>query len=654
MPEIPEDLRQLVDELSLALVLDAPEAEEEWLESVARALAAISASSLQASWEEGSRVAQDLSEAVRERVPDLRERLSSGSGELRSLLDALSQKPAGGASSLGEDPELVSDFVVESREHLSSIELQLLTLEQDPKNFEAIHSVFRSFHTIKGLAGFLQLAEVQEVAHDVETALDMARNAKLAITPEVIDVVLAGADYLSQWLNRLQTTLDGGQPPAVGSPQALLARVRAVIRKADEAPEPEVVPEASQIAAPEVVEATPAQARKAAADRTVKIDTGKLDYLVDMVGELVIAQSLVRHDPTVAGSRNDTKLARNLSQMARITDEVQKTAMSMRMVTVSRVFQKMARLVRDLGRKSAKQVEFESVGEDTELDRNIVEELADPLMHMVRNSIDHGVETPEERAAAGKSATAKVRLKACHQSGHILIEVCDDGKGLDAEKILRKAREKGLISGSVTPTEAETFNLIFQPGFSTAAKVTDVSGRGVGMDVVRRHIQKLRGRIEIQSVQGQGTTFLIKLPLTLAIIDGLVVGVGEERYIIPIYAVREMLRPAEEMVFTVEGRNEMVKVRNQLVPLVRLHQAFDVEPRSVNPWESLIIVAESEDKVFCLMVDELIGKQEVVIKSLGESFGHVRGIAGAAILGDGRVGLILDVSGLYGRQAEGV
>jgi two-component system, chemotaxis family, sensor kinase CheA len=326
--------------------------------------------------------------------------------------------------------------------------------------------------------------------------------------------------------------------------------------------------------------------------------------------------------------------------------------MSMRMVTVARLFQKMARLVRDLSRKSGKLIEFETVGEETELDRNIVEELADPLMHMVRNAVDHGIETAEERLKTGKEAAARVRLKASHQSGQILIEVSDDGRGLDTERILRKAKDKGLLPEDAQPPESEIFNLIFQPGFSTAKSVTDVSGRGVGMDVVRKHIQKLRGRVEIQSMQGQGTKFLIKLPLTLAIIDGLVVGVGGERYIVPIYAVREMLRPVEEQITTVESRGEAVMVREHLLPLVRLHSLFGVTPRSTEPWESLLIVAEAEDKLFCVMVDELIGKQEVVIKSLGETFGNVPGIAGGAILGDGRVGLILDVTGLYFRRGR--
>jgi len=368
---------------------------------------------------------------------------------------------------------------------------------------------------------------------------------------------------------------------------------------------------------------------------------------VDMVGEMVISQSLVRHDPDLATGLKP-RLARNLSQLARITDDIQRTAMSMRMIPVGQLFQKTARLVRDLSRKAGKQVELELSGEETELDRNIVEELADPLMHMVRNSVDHGIESPAERRAAGKPALAHVRLKAGHQAGHIVIEISDNGRGLPREKILRKAREKGLIEAGAELTESEIFALIFHPGFSTADKITDVSGRGVGMDVVRKQVQKLRGRIDVISKAGEGTTFLLKLPLTLAIIDGLVVGVGDQRYIVPIFAVREMLQPAEQAISTIHGRQEMALVRGSLLPVIRLHRRFHVEPRHQHPWESLLIVSESGTKLFCLMVDELIGKQEVVIKSLGEGMRNIAGVAGGAILGDGRVGLILDPEGLFG------
>jgi two-component system chemotaxis sensor kinase CheA len=266
---------------------------------------------------------------------------------------------------------------------------------------------------------------------------------------------------------------------------------------------------------------------------------------------------------------------------------------------------------------------------------------------MVRNALDHGVEPPADRESRGKPATAKLILRAHHQAGHVVIEIADDGRGLDRDRILAKAIERGLITSGEGLSDNDVYALIFQPGFSTAAQVTNVSGRGVGMDVVRRHVEKLRGRIEIRSTPGHGTAFLVKLPLTLAIIDGLVVGVGRERYIVPLFAVREMFRPGEDTVWTVQQRSEMALVRGSLMPVLRLHRRFNLTPKSENPRECVLVVAEVEGQRFCLLVDELIGKQEVVIKSLGEVFSSVAGLAGGAIMGDGRVGLILDLEKLY-------
>jgi two-component system chemotaxis sensor kinase CheA len=573
---------------------------------------------------------------------------------------------------LASDPELIGDFIMESREHLTAIELQLLTLDQDPANSEAINAIFRGFHTIKGMAGFLDLDPVRDLAHEVETVLDLARNAKLTVNSSVIDRILEGKDYLNVWMTELEAMLRTGQTPtgpeAAGLLEAIRGLVTGVPAIAAELPAaapaaqpatPGLMELAREVAAPlaadnaletapaEVVEASRSSEARSVGARSIKVETAKLDYLVDMVGEMVISQSLVRHDPDLSAGLKP-RLARNLSQLARITDDIQRTAMSMRMIPVGQLFQKTSRLVRDLSRKAGKLVELELAGEETELDRNIVEELADPLMHMVRNSVDHGIEVPADRIAAGKPAQAHVTLKAGHQAGHIVIQISDDGRGLSREKILRKAREKNLIEAGVELSEGEIFALIFQPGFSTADKITDVSGRGVGMDVVRKQVQKLRGRIDVISKPGEGTTFLLKLPLTLAIIDGLVVGVGDQRYIVPIFAVREMLRPAEEAISTIHGRQEMAMVRGSLIPVIRLHQRFHVKPKNQHPWESLLIVTESGSKLFGLMVDELIGKQEVVIKSLGEGMRNIAGVAGGAILGDGRVGLILDPEGLFG------
>jgi two-component system, chemotaxis family, sensor kinase CheA len=541
--------------------------------------------------------------------------------------------------SLNQDPELVGDFILESREHLSGIEAQLLSLEQDPRNTEAINTIFRGFHTIKGLAGFLDYADIQAFAHEVETLLDLARNAKQPVDSILVDIILQSADHMSQCLLGVET----GVPPV--EPGLLVGRIRdmiAVATHSDEAADSRIdllrlstaVAEPSR-PAPDVT----------VAPRSVKVETNKLDYLVEMVGELVIAQSQIQHDPDI-GAIHSPRIARNLGQLMRITADVQRVAMAMRMIPIGQLFGRMARLVRDLARKSGKQASLELAGEDTELDRNMVEELADPLMHMIRNAVDHGTEPPETRIARGKSPTARLGLKAWHTGGFIHIEISDDGRGLVREKILAKARQRGLVSGGENLSDQDVFAFIFEPGFSTAEQVTDVSGRGVGMDVVRKQIVKLRGRVDISSHPGYGSTFTIKLPLTMAVIEGLVVGTGVHRYIVPIFVVRETFRPAPEALFAIPDGGEMALVRGSLLPILRLHARFGVVPASMDPSAGVLIVVESARRTFCIQVDELIGKQEVVIKSLGSAFRNVTGIAGGCILGDGRVGLILDVEAL--------
>lgn len=384
----------------------------------------------------------------------------------------------------------------------------------------------------------------------------------------------------------------------------------------------------------------------------MKVDTRKLDNLVDMVGELVIVQSLIQQDPVLLKAI-DERLGRNLSQLRRITGDLQRSAMAMRMVPIRQTFQKMARLVRDMSKSTGKQVELVLSGEDTELDRKMVEDIGDPLVHMVRNSLDHGLEDPETRARLGKRPVGRLALSAYHQGGSIVISISDDGGGLNAEKILAKAVQKGLVAPGASLSQSEIHQLIFQPGFSTADRVTEISGRGVGLDVVRRNIELLRGRIEIHTAPGQGTTFLLKLPLTLAIIDGLLVRVGQQRFVVPTFCVRESLRPQPEHVHSVQGKPRMVQVRDSLVPIVHLSELFDVPGSEADPCKATVVVIEDDGRRVGLVVDQLLGKQEAVIKSLGEVFSVVRGVAGGAILGDGRVGLIVDAAGILALSGVG-
>jgi two-component system chemotaxis sensor kinase CheA len=316
------------------------------------------------------------------------------------------------------------------------------------------------------------------------------------------------------------------------------------------------------------------------------------------------------------------------------------------MIPLKSTFQKMARLVRDVSAKVGKKVRLEISGEDTELDKTVIEEIGDPLVHIIRNSVDHGIEPQEERLTKGKPADGHIRLNAFHRSGNIVIEIEDDGKGLSKDKILRKAIEKGLVEENASLSDQQVYNLIFAAGFSTAEKVTDISGRGVGMDVVKKNIERLRGKVELTTEEGKGTKTIIKLPLTLAIIDGMIVQVGDEKYIVPMLSIEESIRPRKEDVSTVQQRGELINVRGDLLPMVRLHNLYNVKPKKTDPWEALILIVEGEGQRCGILVDDLIGQQQIVIKSLGEQFHNVKGVSGSAILGDGRVGLILDVGGI--------
>jgi two-component system chemotaxis sensor kinase CheA len=555
---------------------------------------------------------------------------------------------------LAADPEMLTMFVGEALDHLGTIESVVLQLEAAPTDAKLLNDVFRPFHTIKGNAGALGVVSVQELAHCVESLLDLARAGKYTMGPDEFDVVLRAVDLLTIMMQELPERVASGRPSALHARrEALMDAVEALIAGgADRAPAPPPPPgtAAAATTAPTaggsgVAAAGDAPAVKVEAQSTVKVDTTKLDNLIDMVGELVIAQSILAEDPALAKSA-DERLGRRLQQLQRITSDLQRSAMSMRMVPIRLVFQKMARLVRDLSRKSGKHIELVLQGEDTELDRKVVEDINDPLMHMVRNSVDHGIESPERRAEAGKAAQATLRLSAFHEAGSVVIEIADDGAGLDTDRIHAKAVSNGLIAEGTPMAPADIHQLIFRPGFSTAEKVTEISGRGVGMDVVRRNIDALRGRIDIATTRGQGTTFSIKLPLTLAIVDGIILGVGRERFVIPTFAVRESLRPTAAQIHTVHGQPCMVQVRDKLIPTMHLGEAFGVAGGRTTLTETTVVVMEDNGRAVALVVDELLGKQEVVVKPLGGAFEGVRGVAGGAILGDGRVGLILDASGL--------
>lgn len=553
-----------------------------------------------------------------------------------------------------DDAELLREFISESREHLDNIEQGVLVLEHQPADAEVLNTIFRAFHTFKGGAGFLNLLPINRLAHVLESLLDLARQGKLVIDPAVIELILRGRDVLKKFLDEIEGQLGGSRPvqPITISTAQLKAEVQEVIEGRHLVPDPTVAPAApaENIASGNGAVEAAAEAAGPAAPSTqstmVKVDTTKLDGLLDLVGEMVIAQSLVGQNFTELAAVHP-QTARNIAQLGRITKELQRVSMALRMVPIRGVFQKMSRVVRDIGVKQRKPVNFITSGEDTELDRTVVEVLNDPLLHMIRNSMDHGIEAPEQRAAVGKPLVGTLHLRAYHQGGNIIVEVEDDGAGLNRERILQKAVERGLAAPAAQLNDQEIYNFVFAAGFSTAEKVTELSGRGVGLDVVRRNIEQLRGRVEISSTSGVGTLFKMSLPLTLAIIDGFIVRVGEERYIIPTLSVRECFRPPPGMVSRVQQRAEVVNVRGKIIPLLRLAELFGAATTTRDATEGIVVVVEAGSATRGLLVDALLHKQEVVIKNVNDMLVHKnRLLAGAAILGDGLVGLILDVNAL--------
>jgi two-component system chemotaxis sensor kinase CheA len=571
--------------------------------------------------------------------------------------DAEEAKEQAEASSvvMEEDVPLVLDFIAESGEHIESAEAALLELENKPDDEETLNQIFRAFHTIKGMAGFLNLTEIGSLAHSAENLLDLARKGQLVLAGANMDLAFESIDMLKKMIAGLKESVEAGKPvPKQKQLAALIAKLKTSVESQGQASAFETL-QAQQKdktldqivgeAGGPKVEYAGQRARTQASDEKIKVSTARLDNLINMAGELVIAQLMVAEEVKV-NLAGDHELSHKVVHQGKIIRELQELSMSMRMVPIQGVFQKMTRLVRDLSQKAGKNIAFSTFGEETELDRSIVDKIADPLVHMVRNSVDHGIEAPEDRQKAGKNPTGKIELRAFHQAGNIVIEIEDDGKGLNKDRILQKAIDNGIVEAGQDLSDEEVFKLVFHAGLSTAKKVTSVSGRGVGMDVVKKNIDTLHGKVDISSTLGRGTTFTIRLPLTLAIIDGQVISIGSDRFIVPINSIVKTVRPAAGQLSTVHDRGEMVMIRGELLPLVRLYELLSTVPTYEDPTESLLVIVEEENKRACFLVDELLGQQQVVIKSLGEGLGKVKGVSGGAIMGDGKISLILDVPGL--------
>lgn len=599
--------------------------------------------------------------------------------------------------------EFVDDFLVEADDLIESLDNDLVTLESSPDDLALLDNIFRAAHTIKGNSSFLALDQVTALTHKMEDVLNRLRKGDLKVTTHIMDVLLESIDKLKELLEdvrlgklvkrdltliekRLIEINEAESSDALGSGKKSKSKAKAVsaTKKAagkskkkskkaatENSSEDEMSLEeyiASQgitigsgnaSSAEKTEDVSTSGSDKAVAairtEHTVRVGVDRLDSLMNLVGELVLGRnSLLQMNSDISGTEVTHEIQERVtsitSQISFVTTELQNSVMKLRMLPIGKVFNKYPRLVRDLASNAGKKIDLEMFGQETELDKTVIEEIGDPLVHLIRNSCDHGIESPEERIANGKPEHGKVTLTAAQQGSNILVSIEDDGRGLDIEAIKRKAIERNLT----TETELERlsrqdiFNFIFSAGFSTAKVVSDVSGRGVGMDVVRTNVERINGMIDLVSEPGKGTKVTIKLPLTLAIIQGLLVSAGEDIFIIPLASVLETVKVEDSDVSYVNGV-KVIRLRESVLPILPLQEVM----RHGNSWSpkdygrSNVVVVGLADKRMGLIVDKLLGQEEVVIKSLGRLFGNIQGLAGATILGDGRIRLIVDVAGLF-------
>lgn len=586
-----------------------------------------------------------------------------------------------GPSFDSEMAEILDSFIVESNEIIDKLGGDLLVLEKNPTDAELHNVIFRAVHTMKGTSSFLGFDQMTGLAHKFEDVLNKIRRGDLTVTRPKMDVMFEAYDLLKLLLQnieqhksdpvdidsicqKLAAIATDEAVPATAAPAPAEASKKKVVKKAnlEEAgltAAPAEIPQDEPSAAPMHSEPEHAGIATAATvgqskvvDSTIRVDVARLDTLMNLVGELVLGRNRLSQIVHQMSEQYESipatrELGETNSHIDFITTELQMAVMKTRMVPIGKVFNKLPRLVRELAKEMGKEIELVMFGEDTELDKSLGEELNDPLVHLLRNAADHGVESIEDRLAKGKPAKGTVTVKAEHEGNHIMISVADDGKGMDPEKLKQKAIEKGTITEvrAREMSKTEAFNLVFAPGFSTAQKVTNVSGRGVGMDVVRTNVAKLKGTIDIESELGVGSTFVIKLPLTLAIIQALLVEVKKEVYSIPLDSVIEVVRVDVTEISTINGK-QVIRLRDSVLPLAHLGGAMGVSGSDVATERLYIVVVGIAEQRLGIVVDSLLGQKEVVIKTLGEYLGTIKGIAGSTILGDGRVIMIVDISEL--------
>lgn len=544
-------------------------------------------------------------------------------------------------------PALRQSFVQEAEECLDLAEQSLLETAkaQEGDVTAGLTEAFRALHTLKGNCGFLGFVDMERLAHHMETVLAAMRRGTIDTDTEKTGRLLKLLDVLREGV----ANIAGGSMGEVENLSLHLAFLDGAMilsshEEDDEALSRTSTPDSPASAA---VPPSPSQTRQ-----DIRVDIHKLDALINLVGELVIAESMVTRHPHVAHAEI-ASLDKAVHLLRRVSRDLQDVIMSVRMIPLAGTFRRMTRLVRDLGWKSGKQINLRLLGEETEVDKTLIEQIADPLMHIVRNAADHGIELPRERHEAGKPEEATITIEGRHEGGEVWILISDDGRGLNRDRILAKALENGLVGEEALEwPNRYVFRLIFEPGFSTAEKVTDVSGRGVGMDVVRRNIEKLKGRVDIRSAPGHGTTIILRIPLTLAIIEGMLIRVGNARYTIPLLTIRESFRPDRSWITVTPDGQEVVRIRNDFYPVLRLHERFRKTPDTTKIEEGILVLVEYDRRTIALFVDEILGQQETVIKGLSRFLGASAGISGCTILGDGEVSLILDIAGLLEEHRE--
>jgi len=587
-------------------------------------------------------------------------------------------------------PETRKKFLEEADDLLQEVEEDLLKLADNPKDMEPLERLFRNIHSFKGNCGFLGFTDLEKISHTEETLLDTVKSGANPNVGKIADMLL---ELLDVFKESLEDIIKGNSGKIEGLelyvevinnhlPKSMLAKVeesstrigdilvkQGAVTKEDidkaldlqQKPLGEILIDSGKISQDKLETALEVQTklreespvaagdRRAVKRQDIRVDIDKLDHLINLIGEMVIAENMVINNPDLKDLELD-RFHKAGQHMTKIVRELQEMAMTIRMVPISGLFRRMIRLVHDLSRKSGKKVDLQLAGETTEVDKTVIEKITDPLVHLIRNSMDHGLEPNAERSALGKPETGSIKLSATHDGGDVLITIVDDGRGLDRNKLISKGIEKGIVEGDGSQlTDKQAMQLIFQPGFSTAEKITDVSGRGVGMDVVRQNLESIKGKIEIDSTLGKSTTITLRIPLTLAIIEGMQVRTGKAHYILPILSITESFKPSKDAITVTPDSQELVKVRENLLPVIRLHELHKVRPDYTELDKGILIVLDGHQGKICLFVDELMGQQQTVIKGLSEYINHtgdVAGVSGCTILGNGDVCLILDVSSI--------